>query len=157
MTARRLYLVWQDPDSHRWLPVGQISRDHDDFQFVYTQGARLSENFVPFGRMKDLHCTYVAKELFPLFANRLLPRSRPEYRDFLNWLGLDAGDHDALELLGRSGGARATDSMQLFPCPEPTTENTYVVEFFSHGIRHLPDAARVRITELPGLSQPWPR
>lgn len=147
----RLFLAWQDPQSHRWLPVGQLSRDREDFRFVYTRGARLSEHFVPFGRMKDLHCAYVARELFPLFSNRLLSRSRPEYHDFLSWLGLEAGDHDALELLGRSGGARATDSLQVFPCPEPTADNTYVAEFFSHGIRHLLDTARGRIAELkPG-------
>ncbi len=77
-----------------------------------------------------------------------MPRSRPEYRDFLMWLGLAPGDHDALELLGKSGGARATDALQVFPCPEPTPENNYVVEFFSHGIRHLPQPARERIGDL---------
>ncbi|AUB83497.1 hypothetical protein THSYN_22790 [Candidatus Thiodictyon syntrophicum] len=148
---KRLFLAWHDPESSRWLPVGQLSRDRDDYRFVYTKGAEESENFLPFGRMTNLHAVYVAKELFPLFANRLMPRSRPEYRDFLTWLGLEAGDHDALELLGKSGGARATDALQVFPCPEPTPENTYVVEFFSHGIRHLPQSARDRIGDLkPG-------
>jgi hypothetical protein len=144
----KVFLAWQDPESRRWLPVGQLSRDGSAFRFVYTKGAEASEHFIPFGRMKDLHAAYIAKELFPLFANRLLPRSRPEYRDFLTWLGLDAGEHDALELLGRSGAARATDSLQVFPCPVPTPEGTYSVEFFSHGIRHLPEPARARIEQL---------
>lgn len=149
--ALKLYLVWIDPYSRRCLPVGQLSRDQDDFRFVYTKGAQASKGFVPFGRMKDLHAVYVAKELFPLFANRLLSRSRPEYRDFLTWLALDPGDDDALALLAKSGGARATDALQVFPCPEPTAENTFVGEFFSHGIRHLPPAARDRIKDLrPG-------
>jgi hypothetical protein len=151
--TNRVFLAWRDPESRRWLPVGQLSRDREDFRFVYTKGAQESERFVPFGRMTDLHAVYVANELFPLFSNRLMPRSRPEYRDFLIWLGLDPGDHDALELLGKSGGARATDALQVFPCPEPTPENTYVVEFFSHGIRHLPQSARERIGDLtPGES-----
>jgi hypothetical protein len=151
--TNRVFLAWRDPESRRWLPVGQLSRERDDFRFVYTKGAEESERFVPFGRMTDLHAVYVANELFPLFSNRLMPRSRPEYRDFLVWLGLDPGDHDALELLGKSGGARATDALQVFPCPEPTPENNYVVEFFSHGIRHLPQSARERIGDLtPGES-----
>ncbi|WP_295435495.1 HIRAN domain-containing protein [uncultured Thiodictyon sp.] len=80
---KRLFLIWHDPESSRWLPVGQLSRDRDDYRFVYTKGAEESENFLPFGRMTNLHAVYVAKELFPLFSNRLMPRSRPEYRDFL--------------------------------------------------------------------------
>ena len=148
---KKVFLAWQDPQTRRWLPVGQLSRDRDDFRFVYTKGAKDSDRFVPFGRMTDLHAIYVAKELFPLFANRVLSKSRPEYRDFLTWLGLDADPDDVLELLSRSGGARATDELQVFPCPEPTAENTYVVEFFSHGIRHLPEETRERIKALqPG-------
>jgi len=101
--------------------------------------------------MTDPHAVYVAKELFPLFSNRLLSKSRPEYRGFLTWLGLDGDPDDALEPLSRSGGERATDELQVFPCPEPTAENTYVVEFFSHGIRHLPEETRERIKSLrPG-------
>lgn len=145
---KKVFLAWQDPESRHWMPVGQLSRDREDFRFVYTKGAESSECFVPFGRMTDLHAVYVAKELFPLFSNRLMPRSRPEYRDFLTWLGLDPGDHDALELLAKSGGGRATDTLQVFPCPEPTPENTYVVEFFSHGIRHLTQESRDQIKHL---------
>lgn len=148
---KRIFLTWQDPETHRWLPVGQLSKDRDDYRFVYTKGAQSSDRFVPFGRMTDLHAVYVAKELFPLFSNRLLPKSRPEYRDFLIWLGLDASADDALDLLSKSGGIRATDTLQVFPCPEPTPENTYVVEFFSHGIRHLNESDRERIKQLrPG-------
>jgi hypothetical protein len=149
--TKRLFLAWQDPETRRWLPVGQLSRDRDDFRFVYTRGAESSDRFVPFGRMTDLHAVYVARELFPLFSNRLLPKSRPEYRDFLTWLGLDPGADDVLELLSKSGGARATDTLQVFSCPEPTPDNAYTVEFFSHGIRHLTDEARERIESLvPG-------
>jgi hypothetical protein len=148
---KKLFLTWQDPQTRRWLPVGLLSRDRDDFRFVYTKGAEFSERFVPFGRMTDLHAVYVARELFPLFSNRVLSKSRPEYRDFLTWLGLDADPDDVLELLSRSGGQRATDELQVFPCPEPTEQNTYVVEFFSHGIRHLPEETRERIKTLePG-------
>ncbi len=145
---KKVFLAWQDAETRRWFPVGQLSHEQDDFRFVYTKGAESSERFSPFGRMTDLHAVYVAKELFPLFANRLLPKSRPEYRDFLSWLGVDGESDDALDLLSRSGGIRATDTLQIFACPEPTPENTYVVEFFSHGIRHLPEETRERIKRL---------
>lgn len=150
MTSK-IYLAWQDPETRGWFPVGQLSRDGEDFRFVYTKGAKASERFQPFGRMRDLNAVYVGRELFPLFANRLLHKSRPEYRDFLSWLGVDEGSADELELLWRSGGERATDTLQVVACPEPSADGQYRVEFFSHGIRHLPQEARERIARLePG-------
>ena len=41
--------------------------------------------------MRDLHGVYESAVLFPLFANRLLSKTRPEYRDFLAWL--DVPEH----------------------------------------------------------------
>ncbi len=148
---KKVFLAWQDPQTRKWLPVGQLSKDREDYRFVYTRGAESSKRFIPFGRMTNLHVAYVAKELFPLFSNRLLPKSRPEYKDFLGWLGLEENANDALEQLSRSGGIRATDSLQIFSCPEPTPDNTYDVEFFSHGVRHLPSESQQRIIALrPG-------
>lgn len=108
--------------------------------------------------------SYVGRELFPLFANRLLRKSRPEYRDFLSWLGVDEASADELELIWRSGGERVTDTLQVVPCPEPSPDGQYRVEFFSHGIRHLPPQARECTARLePGerpylmkdLRKPW--
>lgn len=149
--TNKVFLAWRDPVTHGWFPVGQLSQSGGEFQFVYTKGAEQSPNFQPFGRMTDLHSVYVTTELFPLFSNRLLPKSRPEYRDFLSWLGLDERSGDALTLLSRSGGERATDTLQVVPCPEPSEDGSYRVEFFSHGIRHLPGEAQERIKALsPG-------
>lgn len=149
--ASKAFLIWGAPFSRRWLPVGQLSRDSEDFRFVYTKGAEASERFQPFGRITDLNAVYVGRELFPLFANRLLPKSWPEYREFLSWLGVDEATADELELLWRSGGERATDTLQLVPCPESSPDGQYRVEFFSHGIRHLPQETRERIARLePG-------
>jgi hypothetical protein len=33
--VKKVFLTWQDPESRRWLPVGQLSRDRDEFRFVY--------------------------------------------------------------------------------------------------------------------------
>ena len=38
--------------------------------------------------MRNLHEIYKSPDLFPLFANRLISRKRPEYKDFLRWLDL---------------------------------------------------------------------
>ena len=97
--------------------------------------------------MNKLHYSYESEELFPIFKNRLLPKSRPEYSSYLNWLGFGEENVSELEELARSGGIRATDSLQLFPVPEKAN-GKYEVMFFSHGIRHLPPNYIERVNHL---------
>lgn len=101
---KTLYIAWQDPKDRRWYPVGQLRFDRKVYRFVYTKGAKKSPHFLPFGRMLDLHVAYESHELFPLFANRVLSKTRPEYHDFLHWLNLQEHEDDPLALLARSSG-----------------------------------------------------
>lgn len=48
---------------------------------------------------------------------------------------------DELEVLGRSGGIRATDKLESFPCPAPDEHRQYVGYFFVHGLRYMPQHA----------------
>lgn len=142
---RTLFVAWQNPESRHWFVVGRLSKKERTYQFVYTHGSTLSDKFVPFGRMKDLHSTYESEELFPLFSDRLLARNRPEYKEYSTWLHLSSGANelDPFDELARTGGTRATDSLSVFACPEPDVDGTYNLTFFSHGIRYLPTAAQV--------------
>jgi hypothetical protein len=137
---KTLYLAWQDPEDRRWLPVGRLSFDGRVYRFIYTKGAEQSPRFVPFGAMRDLHVVYESSALFPLFANRLLSKTRPEYQDFLAWLDVREHEAEPLVLLARSEGIRATDSLMVFPCPEKSSDGQYHMRFFSHGLRYLPPA-----------------
>lgn len=143
---KTLYLAWQDPKERSWFPMGRLSFDGDVYRFVYTKGALKSPNFIPFGRMLNLRAAYASRELFPLFANRLLTKTRPEYKAFLGWLNLQNSEDDPLVLLGRSGGVRVTDSLTVFPYPEKSSDGIYDIHFFSHGLRYLPDYA-VQVVE----------
>ncbi len=145
---KALYVAWQEPDTRRWVTVGRLTYEDGKYKFVYTQGAREARSFTPFGRMVDMDAAYVSDVLFPLFANRVLPKSRPEYGDYLRWLGLKEHEHNELEVLARSGGLRATDTLEVFPCPEPTEDRNYEVYFFSHGLRHLQSQDQARVNEL---------
>lgn len=145
---KALFVVWQDPDSRQWIPVARLTREGSIYSFAYTDGAQKAERFPGFGRMADRRVRYESRQLFPLFANRILPKSRPEYRDYLEWLGLGGGDADVLEVLARSGGLRATDSLEIIPCPEPTADGHYEIYFFSHGLRYLAEKDQMRILDL---------
>jgi hypothetical protein len=132
-----LYVTWQDPETRSWYPVGRLRLEESDYTFVYTRGALTSERFIPFGSMNNIETKYVSRTLFPLFANRLLGKSRPEYDQYLSWMGFRQKDMNPLEILARSGGERATDSLQIYACPTKTADGKYETYFFCHGLRHL--------------------
>lgn len=143
-----IFVAWQDPGSRLWAPVGRLSKDDHKYKFVYTRGAKEAPNFQPFGRMQDLYSAYTSDELFPLFANRVLPKSRPEHSDYMRWLGLTDKNYDEMEELSRTAGLRATDSIELFPCPRETKDKSYEVFFFSRGLRHMHKENQERAKEL---------
>jgi len=99
--------------------------------------------------MNELDVVYESEDLFPVFKNRLLSESRPEYEAYLRWGGFDAGQQpDPIAILGVTGGVRQTDSIELFPCPIPADFGCYRNKFFLHGIRWLPPAALDRVNRL---------
>jgi len=144
-----LYLAWRQPD-RRWWPVGQLTRQGSDYVFTYTKGAISAEQagFRPLLTFPDRDEVYVSSKLFPLFANRLPPKSRPDYSDFVQWLDLGPGEADPMILLARSGGRRETDMFEVFPLPERTTAGRYDASFFVHGLSHRPAEAQDEASRL---------
>jgi hypothetical protein len=124
--------------------VARLSNQDGVYRFEYTKGAK-NQRFVPFGRMTELDQVYYFRELFPLFKNRLLAKSRPEYRAYLDWLGVGVETQDPMLLLARSGGARGTDLLEVFPQPEANAEGEHELYFFSHGLHHQSAATLARI------------
>lgn len=146
-----LYVAWRssggtDP---RWGPVGRLDNELGHYRFAYTKGARKLRDFIPFAGMDDIARVYESNELLPIFQNRMLSRSRPEYRDFLAWSGFDPENPpEPLDLLGITEGVRATDKLELFPCPQPDADSRYRIKFFLHGIRYMPEKAHAEINQL---------
>jgi len=128
-----------------WGPVGRLEFENGVYRFCYIQGANSLSGFQPFAGMEDLGQVYESNKLFPLFANRMLPPSRPEFRAYLTWSDFDPDDPpEPLLLLGRTGGVKQTDAVELFPCPAPNSHGNYINFFFAHGVRfHLPNAGPV--------------
>lgn len=148
MTA--LFVTWRGVDAHRgWGPVGRLEHDGGLYRFCYTQGARTLPGFEAFPQMNDFEQVYETEELFPLFANRLLSRKRPEYEAYLRWGGFKPGSQpDPIAILGVTEGKRETDSVEVFPCPIPDAEDCYLNKFFLHGLRWMPREAHQRILSL---------
>ncbi|CAM3544385.1 HIRAN domain-containing protein [Helicobacter ganmani] len=144
-----LIVAWQNQHNREWIPIGRLRYNDDVYAFSYTKGAKRAREagFKLLPRMNTLEQTYYAPKdaLFPSFANRLLTKSRPEYKDYKQWLSLD-GDN-AMEELAKNNGIRATDSIQLYAIPQKK-DNQYKLEFFSHGISHLSSHYQRRVAKL---------
>ncbi len=157
-TLKTLFLAWQDPISRLWFPIGRLTFDGVKYQFVYTQGVKEAQekcNFQPLPSFPRLDEVYASTELFPVFSNRLMPRSRPDYPKFIQWLNVPTHEAEPIVLLARSGGQRETDTLTVFPCPEPDEEGQYHIHFFSHGVRYLPSCSIERINRFQPGEKLW--
>jgi hypothetical protein len=146
-----LFVAWRsgNADEGRWGPVGRLEHTDGVYRFMYTQGAKTLPGFRGFAGMDDLDQVYESVSLFPLFSNRLLGRSRPEYDAFLRWGGFASGANpDPIAILAVTEGRRQTDSLEVFPCPAPTSDGRLNHVFYLHGLRWLSPEGRSRVAEL---------
>lgn len=146
-----VFIAWRSgtPERGQWSPVARLDRECDGYRFIYTEGARMLAGFRPFPGLPELGEVYRSNQLFPMLANRLLSRSRPEYEAWLTWGGFDP--HHApepLAVLGVTEGIRQTDALEVFPCPTPDAEGNYHTRFFLHGLRHVSPEVHAQLGEL---------
>lgn len=143
-TRTRSLIVWQDPESRDLVPVGSLTADHGDrpwYRFSYRDDARERPGFRPLLAFPDLDTEYETEGgLFSFFANRVMSPRRPDYPQYVRALGLDAGEHDPIEILARSGGRRATDTIQVVEEPQPWPDGSERCLFLASGVRHVPGA-----------------
>lgn len=147
---KSVYLAWRDP-AKRWYPVGELSLDGAIYRFRYLAGsvtAQRDAGFRPLVAFPDFDQEYVSEHLFPTFENRIPSPANADYVAYMEWLALPADQRDALDVLARSGGVRATDLFEVFPRPERSKDGRYLVHVFAHGLRHLPEVAKARATQL---------
>lgn len=160
-TTRVLFVAWQHPDTRAYHTVGRllhgVGHNADQYEFAYVQGAleARTEGFEPFRAFpsENLHDVFRSGTLFPFFTNRLMSRKRADYPDYLARLGLEVGQDDPMTVLGRSGGARFTDDVEVFPMPELIFAedwggHCYETYFFAHGLRYLHPAEQQRVLRL---------
>ena len=162
-----LYLAWQDADSRRWFPVGQLVAYNGNgiaaagaaatdvmYEFAYITGAQDAQKaagFPPIPGFPDLTRQYRSIRLFPLFQNRVMNQGRPDRADYLRRLGL-AEDTDAMSELAASGGPRRTDTYRVFPAIVPSADDgRFTYRCPLHGLRDIvADAIKHTETLQPG-------
>lgn len=149
--ARKLILIWQNPDSRQFIRVGILSELVDGrYAFEYTAGAH-TDGFHPLVQFPDVDHAYVSDSLPAFFVNRLMSRKRPSYPAYLNALGIDEAELETpMELLARTGGPRASDTFHLVADPAVDTDGRIVHRFLASGVRHVPGSAKALSLVQPG-------
>lgn len=151
-----LFLAWQDPGSRLWFPIGRLQFDAGQYSFVYIKGAKDAEKksgFQPLPSFPEFDKSYQSENLFPLFANRVMRPSRPDYKNYLEALNIPPETDDPIVILARNGGKKATDHLEVFPCPESDKNGLYHIHFFIHGLRYRSSAAIERVDTLKSHEQ----
>jgi len=138
-----LFVTWRSPKTHSIIPIGRlIYRDEDElYEFAYIRKAQKArqKGFLPFLDFPYLGNFYLSHQLFPLFANRVLASTRPEFNAYAGGLGLSAETANPMQILARTGGRRETDQIEMFPLPLPDPQTgAFVTHCLIRGIRYMP-------------------
>lgn len=136
--AHRLAVAWQHPVSRSIQPVGLLTCDTEGFRFDYLRSAAHVEGFQPFLGFPQVDRQYQSAELFPLFAQRVMRPTRPDYRDYLRALALN-NDATAWAILARSHGEREGDGIRVFAEPDVDEAGRTSATFFASGLSHRID------------------
>jgi hypothetical protein len=152
MSARTLFLAWQDNRSRQWFPVGRLDADpaQSKFRFRYTGGAERAQQEAGFPLAVDfptLREDYRSAVLFPLFRNRIMAAARPDYAEYLEILDLPA-HADPIEILAVEGGYRVTDAFEVFSKLEKNADGSFRCRFFLHGSRYVNTTGQERFARV---------
>lgn len=134
--AARMLVTRQDPTSSAHEGVGLLTRADDGFTFRYLPRVRQLSSFPALIGFPDLAATYRSPRLFPLFAERIMRESRPDFADHLHDIGLTRGA-TPWERLGRTQGERVGDRIRVISEPAVDGEGRSHAVFFVNGLRHV--------------------
>lgn len=140
--TRRLLLIWQDPETRAFAPVGALTLDPDDGSFVfrYIRRAERETAFRPLASFPDLRQVYRFADLPPFFDNRVMSPRRPDYPAYVRALDLSVGNAPPFEVLARTGGSRVTDTFHVVAEPTQDAKGRVRTVFLAHGVRHIAGA-----------------
>lgn len=137
-----LFVSWRSPQTRLIHPVGRLALDaathRYEFRYIASVYKARNDGFTPFPEFPALDAVYRSTQLFPLFANRVMPASRPGYSTFLQTLGLPADSAHPMAILARTGGRRETDQIELFPLPMlEAASGCYITHCLLRSIRYM--------------------
>ena len=135
-TTRRFAITWRNRVKREITPVAVLDNfGPADYQFQYLDGVNEVEGFRPFIGFPDFKTIYLSTRLWPFFELRVMDRKRPDFAEYVNWLGLQS-DASTLDILSRSGGGNKGDSVHLVEAPIVAADGTTEAIFLARGVRY---------------------
>lgn len=148
---RDLLVLWQHPVTRGFKVIGRLGFDGHTYTFCYTYGAAQTDGFRALPGLRDISRPYQSDQLFPVFAQRSMDPSRPDFTRYVERLGLSPESATPWEQIIHSGGYRAADTIQLLEAPR-IVDGRAVVTFLVHGVRYIPNVNRTLFNEIHSIS-----
>lgn len=131
-TTRRFAIAWRNRVRRSIHDVAVLDVDGDTFRFQYVDSVESVEGFRPFIGFPDLDRVYESTRLWPFFDLRVMDRKRPDYAQYVRWLGLPS-DANRLDILSRSGGEQKGDTVSIVESPRVAVDGATATEFLVRG------------------------
>ena len=136
--SRRFGIAWRNRVLRSIHDVAVLDADPGVYRFQYCPGVERVEGFRPFIGFPDFARVYESARLWPFFDLRVMDRKRPDYEQYVNWLGLST-EADRLDILARNGGEQKGDTVSLVEAPavddDGATSATFIVRGSGHAVR----------------------
>lgn len=134
--ARRFAVAWRNRVRRSIHDVAVLDVESGIYRFQYLSRVGESvDGFRPFIGFPDLNRVYESRRLWPFFDLRVMDRRRPDYPQYVRWLGL-AAEADRLDILARSGGEQKGDTVSLAEAPYVADDGATEVTFLIRGARY---------------------
>lgn len=138
VTIDRLQVLWIDESRRGRHPVGELRRENGRFLFEYGDIAEaVASGFAPLPEFREIGRKYASDRLFATFAERIPSTRRSDRVRILRSLNL-IDSADDFEILARSGGALATDRVEVVETRSVGDDFKRPLAFPIAGTRHHP-------------------
>ena len=137
--VRRFAVAWRNRTRRIIRPVAVLDHDIIGYRFQYLPEVRATvDGFRTFVGFPDVDRIYESARLWPFFDLRIMDRKRPDFGEYIRWLGLPP-DALPLDILSRSGGEQKGDSVYVAEAPTVAeggaTDYTFLVRGVSYALR----------------------
>lgn len=133
--TRRFAIAWRDRQRPAITPVGVLDHLPFGYRFQYLENIdETAPRLRPFVGFPDFARVYTSARLWPFFDLRVMDRKRPDFPEYVRWLGLNP-DASTLDILSRSGGEQKGDSVYLAEEPKVAEDGTTEAVFLARGVR----------------------
>lgn len=134
--TRRFALAWRDRQRRVIRPVGVLDHLPSGYRFQYLANIEaVAPGLHPFVGFPDFARVYTSARLWPFFDLRVMDRKRPDFPEYVRWLGLTT-NASTLDILSRSGGEQKGDSVYLAEQPKVANDGTTEAVFLARGVRY---------------------